>query len=582
MQQADVSDIQIKRFFEYLKAYKVPFVFAIIGMIGYSAVDTFVFAQLQPMIDESLGNNDHAYLRLAAYAIVPLFLLRGFFNFLGSYTLSWIGAQVVMRMRQQLFDKYIHLPVSFHDTHAVGGLISKVTYDTEQVANASGKALLTLVREGALVVGLLCVMFYYSWQLSLIFLLIGPLVAIIVSFVSKRFRVVSKNIQHSMGNLTSSVEQAVKGHKVVIMFGGQEIERERFKQKNNHNRQQTMKLNVTSILSVSSIQVIASIALAVVLFIASTPGMLEELTAGVFINVVFCMVMLLKPLKQLTTINNQFQKGMAACTSIFEVLDESDEDDSGDNVLERAKGKIEFDDVTFSYPGKQNPALCNVKFSASPGQSIALVGRSGSGKSTISSLLTRFYTPQQGEIRLDDQPLGNIDLKSLRAQFAVVSQNVTLFNDSIANNIAYGAKQRVSRKQIEDAAKMAHVEEFLANLPDGLDTVIGENGLMLSGGQRQRIAIARAILADAPILILDEATSALDTESERLIQDALETLQKRCTSIVVAHRLSTIENADCIMVVEQGQIIEKGKHSELLERGGHYAQLHALQFGEAK
>lgn len=582
MQQADVSDIQIKRFFEYLKAYKVPFVFAIIGMIGYSAVDTFVFAQLQPMIDESLGNNDHAYLRLAAYAIVPLFLLRGFFNFLGSYTLSWIGAQVVMRMRQQLFDKYIHLPVSFHDTHAVGGLISKVTYDTEQVANASGKALLTLVREGALVVGLLCVMFYYSWQLSLIFLLIGPLVAIIVSFVSKRFRVVSKNIQHSMGNLTSSVEQAVKGHKVVIMFGGQEIERERFKQKNNHNRQQTMKLNVTSILSVSSIQVIASIALAVVLFIASTPGMLEELTAGVFINVVFCMVMLLKPLKQLTTINNQFQKGMAACTSIFEVLDESDEDDSGDNVLERAKGKIEFDDVTFSYPGKQNPALCNVKFCASPGQSIALVGRSGSGKSTISSLLTRFYTPQQGEIRLDDQPLGNIDLKSLRAQFAVVSQNVTLFNDSIANNIAYGAKQRVSRKQIEDAAKMAHVEEFLANLPDGLDTVIGENGLMLSGGQRQRIAIARAILADAPILILDEATSALDTESERLIQDALETLQKRCTSIVVAHRLSTIENADCIMVVEQGQIIEKGKHSELLERGGHYAQLHALQFGEAK
>ena len=582
MQQADNSDIQIRRFFEYLKAYKMPFVFAIIGMIGYSAVDTFVFAQLQPMIDESLGKNDHAYLRLAAYAIVPLFLLRGFFNFLGSYTLSWIGAQVVMRMRQQLFDKYIHLPVAFHDNHAVGGLISKVTYDTEQVANASGKALLTLVREGALVVGLLCVMFYYSWQLSLIFLLIGPLVAIIVSFVSKRFRVVSKNIQQSMGNLTSSVEQAVKGHKVVIMFGGQDIERARFKQKNNHNRQQTMKLNVTSILSVSSIQVIASIALAVVLFIASTPGMLEELTAGVFINVVFCMVMLLKPLKQLTTINNQFQKGMAACASIFEILDERDEDDNGDVVLKRAKGKLEFDNVTFSYPGKQNPALSNVSFSANPGQSIALVGRSGSGKSTISSLLTRFYVPQTGEIRLDDAPLNSIDLKSLRAQFAVVSQNVTLFNDSIANNIAYGATQTVSREQIEEAAKIAHVEEFLANLPEGLDTVIGENGLMLSGGQRQRIAIARAILADAPILILDEATSALDTESERLIQDALETLQKRCTSIVVAHRLSTIENADCIMVVEQGRIIEQGRHSELLKKGGHYAQLHSLQFGEAK
>lgn len=582
MQQADNSDLQIKRFLEYLKAYKMPFLCAIIGMIGYSAVDTFVFAQLQPMIDESLGKNDHEYLRLAAYAIVPLFLLRGFFNFMGSYTLSWIGAQVVMRMRQQLFDKYIHLPVAFHDNHAVGGLISKVTYDTEQVANASGKALLTLVREGALVIGLLCVMFYYSWQLSLIFLLIGPLVAIIVSFVSKRFRVVSKNIQQSMGNLTSSVEQAVKGHKVVIMFGGQEIERERFKQKNNHNRQQTMKLNVTSILSVSSIQVIASIALAVVLYIASTPGMLEELTAGVFINVVFCMVMLLKPLKQLTTINNQFQKGMAACASIFEILDEHDEEDKGQQTFTRAKGHIEFDDVTFSYPGKQTPALNNVTFNAKPGQSIALVGRSGSGKSTISSLLTRFYVPQKGEIRLDGAALNSIDLKSLRAQFAVVSQNVTLFNDSIANNIAYGAKQHVSREQIEEAAKKAHVEEFLANLPDGLDTVIGENGLMLSGGQRQRIAIARAILAQAPILILDEATSALDTESERLIQDALETLQKRCTSIVVAHRLSTIENADCIMVVEQGRIIEQGKHGELLEKGGHYAQLHALQFGEAK
>ena len=582
MQQADNSDLQIKRFLEYLKAYKIPFLCAIIGMIGYSAVDTFVFAQLQPMIDESLGKNDHEYLRLAAYAIVPLFLLRGFFNFMGSYTLSWIGAQVVMRMRQQLFDKYIHLPVAFHDNHAVGGLISKVTYDTEQVANASGKALLTLVREGALVIGLLCVMFYYSWQLSLIFLLIGPLVAIIVSFVSKRFRVVSKNIQQSMGNLTSSVEQAVRGHKVVIMFGGQEIERERFKQKNNHNRQQTMKLNVTSILSVSSIQVIASIALAVVLYIASTPGMLEELTAGVFINVVFCMVMLLKPLKQLTTINNQFQKGMAACASIFEILDEHDEVDKGQQTFTRAKGHIEFDDVTFSYPGKQSPALSNVTFNAKPGQSIALVGRSGSGKSTISSLLTRFYVPQQGEIRIDGAALNSIDLKSLRAQFAVVSQNVTLFNDSIANNIAYGAKQHVSREQIEEAAKMAHVEEFLANLPDGLDTVIGENGLMLSGGQRQRIAIARAILAQAPILILDEATSALDTESERLIQDALETLQKRCTSIVVAHRLSTIENADCIMVVEQGRIIEQGKHGELLEKGGHYAQLHALQFGEAK
>ena len=579
-QQTDPSASQIKRFLRYLREFKLPFFVAIIGMIGYSSVDTFVFAQLQPMIDESLGKNDHEYLRLAAFAIVPLFILRGLFNFLGTYTLTWIGSQVVMRMRQQLFDKYIHLPVSFHDTQAVGALISKVTYDTEQVANASGKALLTLVREGALVIGLLAVMFYYSWQLSIIFLLIGPLVAVIVSFVSKRFRVVSRNIQQAMGNLTSAVEQAVKGHKVVLMFGGQEIEQRRFAQKNNHNRQQTMKLAVTQILSVSSIQVIASIALAVVLYIASTPGMVEKLSAGVFINVVFCMVMLLKPLKQLTTINNEFQKGMAACASVFDIIDREDEVDAGTHEIVRAQGKIEFDHVTFTYPGKDKPALRDISFVAQPGQSIALVGRSGSGKSTISSLLTRFYVPQEGEVRLDDKPLNSIGLKSLRAQFAVVSQNVILFNDTIANNIAYGAKDKVTREDIDKAVKMAHVEEFLGNLPHGLDTVIGENGLMLSGGQRQRIAIARAILADAPILILDEATSALDTESERLIQDALETLQQRCTSIVVAHRLSTIENADTIMVVEQGRIIESGKHDELLQKGGHYAQLHALQFGD--
>lgn len=581
MQPVDYSTSQVRRFLRYLREYKLPFFVAIIGMIGYSAVDTFVFSQLQPMIDESLGKNDYEYLRLASYFIVPMFVLRGTFNFMGSYTLSWVGSRVVMRMRQQLFDKYIHLPVSFHDQHAVGGLISKVTYDTEQVANAAGKALLILVREGALVVGLLAVMFYYSWQLSLIFLLIGPVVALIVSVVSKRFRVVSRNIQKSMGSVTSAVEQAVKGHKVVLMFGGQQIEQQRFAQKNNHNRQQTMKLSVTSILSVSSIQIIASVALAVVLYISSMPDMIEHLTAGVFINVVVCMVMLLKPLKQLTTVNNEFQKGMAACSSVFEVLDQQDEDDSGEIEIDRVQGRIAFNDVTFTYPGKHIPALSNISFTAEPGQTIALVGRSGSGKSTISSLLTRFYVQQQGSITLDDYPLTDIGLKSLRRQFALVSQNVVLFNDSIANNIAYGCADKVSREDIEQAAKIAHVDEFLPQLSDGLDTVIGENGLMLSGGQRQRIAIARAVLANAPVLILDEATSALDTESERLIQDALETLQKRCTSIVVAHRLSTIENADQILVIERGKIIERGKHQTLLENKGPYAQLHALQFGES-
>lgn len=580
MQQTDYSGSQIKRFMGYLRHYKLEFAIAIVGMVGYSALDTYVVAHLKTLIDESLSNNDSAFLRVAAYAIVPLFILRGIFNFMGTYTLNWIGAKVVMRMRQQLFEKYLHLPVSFHDTQAVGSLISKVTYDTEQVAAAAGKAFLTLVREGALVIGLLIVMFYYSWQLSLIFLLIGPVVAVIVTVVSKRFRKVSRNIQQSMGTVTAAVEQAVKGHKVILMFGGQKIEQDRFEAKNNHNRQQNMKLNVTQILSVSSIQVIASIALAFVLYLASMPSMMEDLTPGTFVSVVFYMVMLLKPLKQLTTVNNQFQKGMAACSSIFEILDTNNEDNYGTTELNRAQGKIEFEDVTFTYPGKSTPALKNISFNASPGQTVALVGRSGSGKSTISALMTRFYTAQQGKVLIDGVPLQDIELKSLRRQFALVSQHVVLFNDTIANNIAYGANESVTDKDIHEAARMAHVLEFVDALPEGMDTIVGENGLMLSGGQRQRIAIARAVLARAPILILDEATSALDTESERLIQDALEKLQKSCTSLVVAHRLSTIESADQIMVVEQGEIIERGRHAELLENRGPYYQLHALQFGE--
>lgn len=575
-----VTSSIFRRFRVYLKDFKFAFFIAIVGMIGYSAIDVAVISQLKPIIDDSLGKGDYEYLRLAAYFIVPLFILRGIFNFLGTYTVAWIGNHVVMQMRQQLFSRYIHLPVEFHDTNGTGQLISKVIYDTEQVSNAAGKALLTLVRDGALVIGLLLSMFYYSWQLSLIFILIGPLVAVIVSVVSKRFRLVSKSIQEAMGDLTAAVEQVIKGHKVVLMFGGQEIENNQFSQKNNHNRNQNMKLIVARVLSVSSIQVIASVALAVVLYVASFPNLIESLTPGIFINVVVNMTMLLKPLKQLTTVNSEFQKGMAACVSIFDVLDQQVEQDKGSHSIERAKGKLDFKGVTFSYPSKENAALKNISFSVKPGQTFALVGRSGSGKSTISSLLTRFYDNQTGEIRLDDLLLRDIPLKDLRRQFALVSQHVVLFNDTIANNIAYGSEGKVSREQILAAAKTAHVMEFLEQLPDGLDTIVGENGFMLSGGQRQRLAIARALLLDAPILILDEATSALDTESERLIQDALDQLQQNRTSIVVAHRLSTIENADTILVIEAGEIIEQGNHQSLLAQNGAYSQLHTLQFTE--
>tara|TARA_B100000519_G_scaffold72325_1_gene62295 strand:- start:4384 stop:6126 length:1743 start_codon:yes stop_codon:yes gene_type:complete len=580
MQQNDTQALPVKRFFSYLKAYKLAFIVAFIGMVGYSALDTFVISQVQPVIDRSLNNQDYGYLRMAAYLVVPVFILRGIFNFMGSYALSWIGAQVVMTMRQQLFSKYIHLPVIFHDQQAKGNLISKVIYDTDQVARAAGKSLAILVREGALVIGILAWMFYLSWQLSLVFLFVGPVVAVIVTFVTKRFRTVSRNIQKSMGNLTSAVEQVVKGHKVVLMFGGQQKEQDRFAKKNNTNRQQTMKLAVTQTLSVSSIQVIASVALAVVLYIASTPGMLAELTAGTFVTIVFYMVMLLKPLKQLTTVNSEFQKGMAACQSIFAVLDEQIEKDIGVLDANEVKGNIRFNNVTFTYPGKHTPAIDSMNLDAPAGTSIALVGRSGSGKSTMSNLLTRFYLPEQGQITLDNTDINEFKLTELRKNIALVSQQVTLFNDTIANNIAYGVAENVSREAIEKAAKLAHVMEFAELLEDGLDTMIGEDGSALSGGQRQRVAIARALLLDAPVLILDEATSALDTESERMIQDALVTLQQDRTSIIIAHRLSTIENADQILVIDQGKIIEQGKHQDLLNKGGAYAQLHALQFGE--
>jgi subfamily B ATP-binding cassette protein MsbA len=570
----------VKRFLTYLVPFKFPFFIAILGMLGYAGIDAYVISQLQPMIDVGLKDTNSDFLRIAALAIVPLFIIRGLFNFMGSYTLSWISSQVVMKMRQQLFDKYIHLPVEFHDHQSAGRLISKVTFDTEQVANAAGKAFLILIREGAFVIGLLVVMFINSWQLSLIFLLIGPVVGIIVNVVSKRFRKISKEIQKAMGSLTTGVEQVVKGHKVVLMFGGQKLESDKFQQTNNNNRQQTMKLATTQILSVSTIQVIASIALAFVLYLASTPTMLNELSPGVFVAVVLSMMALLKPLKQITTVNNEFQKGMAACASIFELLDQDIEMDTGNKELTRAQGNIEFKDVTFTYPRKSRPALRNVSFVINAGQTVALVGRSGSGKSTLSSLLTRFYRPESGEISIDGVALNDVTLTSLRKQFALVSQQVTLFNDTIANNIAYGCADKVTREQIIQAAKAAHVSEFVAQQENGFETIIGENGVALSGGQRQRIAIARAILADSPILILDEATSALDTESEKLIQHALEELQKSRTNIVIAHRLSTIESADLILVVEQGEVVERGTHSELLGQDGMYAQLHKMQFSQ--
>lgn len=568
-----------KRLFSYVLPLKFVFALAILGMIGGAAIDSLFISQIKTFIDDGITGQNSEVLKWAPVFVVLIFILRGLSNYIAAYGLGWVGSKVVMAMRQELYEKLMALPVSYHDEQSAGNLISKITYDSEQVENACSKALMVLVREGAFVIGLLTIMFYQSWQLSMAILVLVPFIAIIVSYVTKRFRVIAKRIQQAMGNVTKQSEQMISGHKVILAFGGQEKERAEFAKVNNHNRQQRMKMLATKNLSVSIIQVIASFAMAVVLFMAAQPDMLDQLTPGTFAAIISSMMILLRPLKQLTTVNSEFQRGLTAARSVFEVLDQDSEANTGTEKKERVEGKLRFDNITFTYPNAEQPVIKNLSLDIKPGAMVALVGRSGSGKTTLSNFIPRFYQPSQGQVLIDDINVQDFELTNLRSHIAIVSQHVTLFNDSIANNIAYGEKQ-VSREQIEQAAKLAHVDEFANNMEFGLDTEVGENGVLLSGGQRQRIAIARAILKNAPILILDEATSALDTESERAIQQAMDRLMSERTSIVIAHRLSTIENADKIVVMDKGAIIEQGSHQELLQLEGAYAALHQLQFGE--
>ncbi|MEM5533212.1 lipid A export permease/ATP-binding protein MsbA [Pseudoalteromonas arctica] len=578
----DQSTTQIyKRLVSYVGTYKSVAFVAIIGMIGYSAMDALFIQLMKPFIDQGLNQRNTEVLKYAPFVVIALVLGRGVFNFMSSYCLSYVGSQVVRSLRQELFEHILHLPVSFHDKNSTGDLISKITFDTEQVQQAITKALLIVVREGAFVVFLLAVMFYTSWQLSLIFLVIIPLVAIIVAVVSKRFRHISKNIQSAMGQVTRSSEQMLSGHKVIHGFGGQDQEINHFSKINNHNRQQRIKMDATKALSVSIIQILAASAMAVILWAVSLPSMIDTITSGDFMALIASMMMLLRPLKQLANVNSDMQRGISAAQSIFLVLDEEMEKDTGTVSVDKVKGLIEVKNVTFKYPTKDEAVLNDLSLTIEAGESIALVGRSGSGKSTISNLLPRYYDLElPSEILLDGIALQDYKLTDLRRQFALVSQQVVLFNDTIANNICYGIKHDVSVEELEQVAKQAHVWEFVKDLPERLNTMVGENGVMLSGGQRQRIAIARAILKDAPILILDEATSALDTESEKLIQQALETLMKDKTSIVIAHRLSTIENSDRIYVIDNGRVIESGDHSSLLANDGTYSALCKMQFGD--
>ncbi|WP_411754327.1 lipid A ABC transporter ATP-binding protein/permease MsbA [Serratia sp. (in: enterobacteria)] len=580
MNDKDLSTWQtFRRLWPMITPFKAGLVVAAVALVLNAAGDTLMLSLLKPLLDD-FGKADSRVLHWMPLVVIGLMLMRGITSYVSSYCISWVSGMVVMQMRRRLFGHMMRMPVAFFDQQSTGTLLSRITYDSEQVASSSSSALVTVVREGASIIGLFIMMFYYSWQLSLILIVLAPIVSFAIRLVSKRFRNISKNMQNTMGQVTTSAEQMLKGHKEVLIFGGQQVETERFNTVSNRMRQQGMKLVSASSIADPIIQLIASLALAFVLFAASFPSVMDTLTAGTITVVFSAMIALMRPLKSLTNVNAQFQRGMAACQTLFSILDLEQEKDTGTRQVERAKGDIEFRNVTFAYPGREIPALRDINMSISEGKTVALVGRSGSGKSTIANLLTRFYDVQEGQILMDGHDLREYTLASLRDQVALVSQNVHLFNDTIANNIAYAREERYSREEIEKAARMAYATDFIDKMEHGLDTVIGENGVMLSGGQRQRIAIARALLRDCPILILDEATSALDTESERAIQAALDELQKNRTSLVIAHRLSTIEKADEILVVEDGRIVERGQHAELIEQKGAYAQLHRMQFGQ--
>lgn len=571
-----------KHLWPMISLFKIGIIVAMVAMIFNAAADAYLITMLKPLIDEGFGvDSDRNFLKVMAFIVVGLIFARGITSFISAYCLAWVSGKVVMTMRQKVFKHLMFMPVTFFDQNSSGRLLSRITYDSEQVASSSANALQSVIREGIYIVFLVTTMFYYSWRLSLVLFIIGPVIAVLIRVVSKRFRKLSRNMQESMGSMTESAEQMLRGHKVVLSFGGQKVEEERFNHTSNDMRRKGMKMMAASAIADPIIQVIASLALAVVLFVAGSPEIIgDDLTAGEFAAVIGALMGILRPLKTLTNVNAQFQRGMAASQTLFTLFDLPTEKNEGTYQIERAKGDIRFENVTFTYFGKEQPALKNISFNLPAGKTLALVGRSGSGKSTIANLITRFYEIDSGNIYLDDHKIQEYTLNNLREQCAIVSQQVHLFNDTIANNIAYAAKDKYSREQIEAAAKAAYAMEFIEKMPQGLDTVIGENGVSLSGGQRQRLAIARALLRNSPVLVLDEATSALDTESERAIQAALDELQKDRTVLVIAHRLSTIENADEILVVDQGDIIERGSHKVLLEKGGAYKQLYQMQFSE--
>ena len=512
--------------------------------------------------------------------MLALAFVRGVSFLVGSYGMAYVSQSVVHSLRAQVFEKYTRMPSAYFDGQMTGHLVAQLTFHVQQVMGATTKALTVILREGFLVLGLLSYLVYLNWRLAIIFLVMMPVIAAIIATVSKRFRLLSKRIQLAMGDVTHVSQEAVSGYREMYLYGGKEYESKRLIGASNRNRQQSLKLSIAQGLSTPVVQMLLSASLGMLVWVALTPEILSSMSTGGFTKFLFTASLLAKPVRQLTQVNSTIQRGIAAASTLFQTLDEIEEVDKGKFEKARVEGEFRFENLTFRYSEENGDVLKNLNFAVKPGETIALVGSSGSGKTSLVSLIPRFYNYQQGRIMLDGHEISDYSLLNLRQQIALVSQQVTLFNDTIYNNIAYGELADRGPEAVYEAARMAHAKGFIDALPEGFDTIIGDDGVMLSGGQRQRLAIARALLKDAPILILDEATSALDTESERHIQAAFDVAMEGRTTFVIAHRLSTVENADRILVLEHGEVVEEGSHRALLAKEGRYASLYRQQFSD--
>ena len=579
MASRDVNSLQLYlRLLGYVKPYWAPFSVSIGAMVLTAVSEPAFPALLKPLLDGSFVNKQNGLLAWLPVLIVGLFFVRGVLSYVSDYAINWVASKVVLDLRNAMFANLVRLPTSYYDYHTSGSIVSKFTFDVLQVTGAATSVISVLFRDSLAIVFLLAYLFYLNWKLSLVALLVGPAAVFITARISGRLRSMSRAEQAAMGDLNHALEESIGCHRVVKVFGGQDYEGTRFDAGANKVRRFFMKMMAAAAASVPLVQIVVSLVLALIIYLAVRQAMADETTVGGFMSFLTALLMMLPALRRLTGANQTLQRGLAAAESVFRLIDEPPERDAGTRDIGRAKGEVTFRNVGFSYPGSTRKALDGVSFSIEPGETVALVGASGAGKSTLANLLPRFYSPDAGQILLDGIDIADLKLGSLRANIALVSQDIVLFNDSVAANIAYGRLAGTSEAEVIRAAEAAHAMQFIREMPEGLSTLIGEDGVRLSGGQRQRLAIARAFLKDAPVLILDEATSALDTESERHIQAALEMLMKGRATLVIAHRLSTIERADRIVVLDAGRVVEDGKHADLIAASGTYAKLHRLQY----